>query len=56
MHLQAKAADISCKSKSPSDLALLIEKLIGENKMKDGGLGVYPGYVHYDIRGIKERW
>jgi uncharacterized protein YcbK (DUF882 family) len=55
-HLQAKAADITTKDKSPKQLAAIIEKLIKEGKMKQGGLGIYPGFVHYDIRGIKARW
>ncbi|MDB5193553.1 MAG: peptidase family protein [Segetibacter sp.] len=56
MHLQAKAADLSCKSKTPAQLASIVEGLVTANKMKEGGLGVYPGYIHYDIRGVKERW
>lgn len=56
MHLQAKAADITTKSYSPKKLAGIIEKLIAEKKMKQGGLGVYPGFVHYDVRGTKARW
>lgn len=55
-HLQAKAADISVKSKTPKQLAVVIEKLIAEGKMKQGGIGIYPGFVHYDIRGTKARW
>ena len=55
-HLTASAADITAKSYSPKKLALIIEKLIAEKRMKQGGLGVYPGFVHYDIRGTKARW
>lgn len=55
-HLIAQAADITVKSKSPKQLASVIEKLITEKKMKQGGLGIYPGFVHYDIRGTKTRW
>lgn len=55
-HLVAKAADISVKSKTPKELAEVIEKLISEKKMKQGGIGIYPGFVHYDIRGTKARW
>lgn len=56
LHLVAKAADISVKSKSPKQLGTIIEKLISEGKMKQGGLGIYPGFIHYDIRGKKARW
>lgn len=56
MHLQAMAADLSCKSKTPKQLHAIIEKLIADKKMKQGGLGLYKGFVHYDIRGRKARW
>lgn len=55
-HLKAMAADLSCKSKTPKQLHAIIEKLIAEKKMKQGGLGLYKGFVHYDIRGRKTRW
>jgi uncharacterized protein YcbK (DUF882 family) len=55
-HLLAQAGDITTKNKTPRQLAAIIEKLIAEGKMKQGGLGVYPGFVHYDIRGKKARW
>lgn len=55
-HLQAKASDITVKSKTPRQLAAIIEKLIAQGKMKQGGLGIYPGFVHYDVRGTKARW
>lgn len=55
-HMKAMAADITCKSKTPKQLAAVIEKLIAEKKMKQGGLGIYPGFVHYDVRGVKARW
>lgn len=55
-HLTASGADINAKNYSPKQLAAVIEKLIAEGKMKQGGLGVYPGFVHYDIRGTKARW
>lgn len=56
MHLQAMASDLTCASKSPKQLHTIIEKLIAEKKMKQGGLGLYKGFVHYDIRGHKARW
>jgi len=55
-HLQAKAADITCKSKTPKQLAAFIEKLISQGVVKFGGIGVYPGFVHVDIRSGKARW
>lgn len=55
-HMQAKAADITCKSKTPKQLAAYIEKLITSGTLKFGGIGVYPGFVHVDIRSGKARW
>ena len=55
-HIQAKAADITVKSKTPKQLAAIIERLIKAGRMKQGGLGIYPGFVHYDVRGTKARW
>lgn len=55
-HLTASAADITTKSHTPKQLAAIIEKLIKEGKMKQGGLGIYPGFVHYDVRGTRARW
>lgn len=55
-HKKAMAADITTKNKTPKQLAAVIEKLIAQKKMKQGGLGIYPGFVHYDIRGTKARW
>lgn len=55
-HLLAKAGDLTVKSKTPKQLAKVIEKLIAEGKMKQGGIGIYAGFVHYDIRGKAARW
>jgi len=55
-HMLAKAADITVKSKTPKQLAAIIEKLISNGTLKIGGMGVYPGFVHVDIRPGKARW
>lgn len=55
-HLTASGADINARNYSPKQLAAVIEELIAAGKMKQGGIGVYPGFVHYDIRGTKARW
>jgi len=55
-HLTASAADINVKSKTPYQLAKTIEGLITKGIMKQGGIGIYKGFVHYDIRGTKARW
>jgi len=55
-HLTASAADINVKNYTPLELSVFIENLISEGKMMQGGLGVYKGFVHYDVRGVKARW
>lgn len=55
-HPKAMASDITAKSFTPKRLAARIEKLIASGKMKQGGIGIYPGFTHYDVRGTKARW
>ena len=55
-HLKGKAADLTSKDFTPLQLHSIIEKLILEGKISQGGLGLYNGFVHYDIRGHKARW
>lgn len=55
-HLTAEAADLTVKNKTPQQLYNIIERLILQRKMRQGGLGLYKGFVHYDIRGTKARW
>ena len=55
-HLLGKASDLRVKDLDSDDLYHIIEALISEGKMKEGGLGLYNSFVHYDIRGTKARW
>jgi hypothetical protein len=55
-HPKAMAGDLTCKWETPTQLAARIERLIKEKKMKQGGIGIYPGFTHYDPRGVKARW
>lgn len=55
-HKTAMAADITTKNMTPKQLKAVIERLIEEGKMRQGGIGLYAGFVHYDIRGYKARW
>lgn len=55
-HLYAKASDLMVKGVTPKQLADTIEILINTGKMKQGGVGVYKTFTHYDIRGTKARW
>jgi uncharacterized protein YcbK (DUF882 family) len=55
-HILGMAADIQVAKIKPEDVAKAIELLITEGKIKQGGLGIYRTWVHYDIRGFKARW
>ncbi|HUW43739.1 MAG TPA: D-Ala-D-Ala carboxypeptidase family metallohydrolase, partial [Bacillota bacterium] len=55
-HLLGTAADITVEGMKPKDVKNLIEQLIAAGQMKQGGLGLYPTFIHYDIRGNKKRW
>lgn len=55
-HLTCSAADINADGYTPKQLATEIEALIVAKKMKQGGIGIYKGFVHYDCRGTKARW
>lgn len=54
-HVQCRAADITVRDMSPSQVYATIEKLIQAGKMKNGGLGKYKGFTHYDIHTVR-RW
>ena len=55
-HVKGTAADIKVTGMTPKEVALVIEGLIESGKMKQGGVGIYPRWVHYDIRKSKARW
>jgi len=55
-HLSGRAADVVIIGVTPSDVADAIEFLIDCGLMKEGGLGRYDAFTHYDIRGTKARW
>lgn len=55
-HLLGKAADLVINGITPDEVADAIEFLIDNKMMKQGGLGRYNSFTHYDIRGKKSRW
>jgi uncharacterized protein YcbK (DUF882 family) len=55
-HTMALAADLKVRGVSPRRLADAIDYLISEGRMKQGGLGRYKTFTHYDIRGTRARW
>lgn len=55
-HISAEAADIVVRG-VPADLVQeTIKQLINDGKMKEGGVGSYLTFTHYDIRSKKARW
>jgi len=55
-HLLGKAGDITVKGYNPFDIKSKIEGLIKQGKMKNGGIGLYNTFVHYDVRDYAARW
>jgi uncharacterized protein YcbK (DUF882 family) len=55
-HLTASAADIKIKGMTPQEIKDVIEELIKKGLMKQGGIGLYRTFLHYDIRNKKVRW
>ena len=55
-HLLAKAADIIVKDMTSLEVRDTIIQLIKEGKMDPGGVGIYPTFTHYDVRGRNARW
>ena len=55
-HVLGRAADITIKGVSPDDVADAIDFLIATGMLKEGGVGRYNTFTHYDIRGTRARW
>jgi len=55
-HKLGTAADIRVEGVSPREIHGIISELIKDGRMKEGGLGKYSSFTHYDIRGTKARW
>lgn len=55
-HTFGMACDIQVKEMNSIEVYKAIEFLIEEGSILQGGVGVYPTFVHYDFRGSKARW
>tara|TARA_R110000751_G_scaffold15179_6_gene49020 strand:- start:478 stop:873 length:396 start_codon:yes stop_codon:yes gene_type:complete len=55
-HLLGKAGDIVINGLQPVQVADIIMELIDKGQMKQGGIGVYNTFCHYDTRGNSDRW
>jgi uncharacterized protein YcbK (DUF882 family) len=54
-HIKGRAADIQTKLPT-SKVKEVIEQLIQEKKIPEGGVGLYSTWVHYHYGGKKARW
>lgn len=50
-HLTGRAADIWCDGIPPRKLFTIIDRLMVDGAIIEGGLKAYKTFVHYDIRG-----
>ena len=55
-HKKALACDFSIEGYTPQQVKIVVEKLIKEGKMTEGGLGTYGTFTHYDAQGVNRRW
>ena len=55
-HVLGIACDIVSLKHTPKEIKDSIEFLISEGSILQGGLGLYPSFVHYDYRGNRARW
>lgn len=51
-HLYGTAADITVKGVASKTVAAYVETLLP----RSGGIGIYPTFVHVDVRENKSRW
>lgn len=55
-HKLGKASDIVIADMTPQETFELIDLLINEGELLQGGLSAYSTFTHYDIRKTKARW
>ncbi len=56
-HKLGKASDIVIEDMTPQETFELIDLLINEGELLQGGLSAYSTFTHYDVRGNKKaRW
>jgi len=55
-HLTGLGADFKVLGMTPKQVVVVIERLITEGKIPQGGLKAYASWIHYDVRNVKARW
>jgi len=53
-HLTASAADVKASGLSGQELYMVFDALIRSGQIRQGGIGVYSTWLHYDIRTDKD--
>ena len=56
LHLEGMAADLACEAVSAEEVADIIEGLVEQSLIPNGGLGRYNTFTHVDIRYTPARW
>jgi len=55
-HITGMATDIRVDGMTPTELANVVTALMVQGKIKQGGIGRYSTFVHYDTRGSHVRF
>lgn len=55
-HMVAAAADFTLTGRTPEQLFIAVQQLIADGSIAPGGVGIYDGWVHYDVRGSVVLW
>lgn len=55
-HVHGKAADFRVEGMKPNQIYSIMEFLIDNGHILQGGLGLYSSWIHYDTRKKKARW
>lgn len=55
-HTKGKAADIVVDDLRPEQVVVGLDRMIDAGFIKQGGIGAYATFTHYDIRGYEARW
>lgn len=53
-HMEGDAVDISVKN--IKEVYKLMDAMMNDKQIPQGGLGLYSSWIHYDQRGNKARW
>lgn len=52
LHCEGLAVDFKVANIGSELVYRMVDRMINKEEIPDGGLGLYPTWVHYDLRGI----